>query len=775
MSSSHKIEPELLALLSESGQSSERVASAKPKTHVFVITKENLESLRSLGFEPQMNFGNIAALEVSLEDIEKIAALSDVVRIEAPKSQNLMLDESTKEIGAHLIRVISGNTWSGIATGKGVITAIIDSGLNYEHRSFRNADGSTRIIRILDFSLDGTTPHPDGGTLPNMTVQFGANSVVIHEGVQYLQNNIRDALAPGGQKLRHKDTNGHGTHVTGIAAGNGLQRDNCGGFYPGVAPEADILVVKLGDTNIEREVIMGVAYSIQIAIDEDKGVVINLSSSRDLAAAHDGTSVLERVIDAMLDDHSSNKNVSFVAIAGNTAHKEAHATGIVPANDSVTVNFQVSKNTQTKIIEIWYSGAGNNQLGCRLRPPPPLTDTNEVLPQPTPARLPFNLSSGARAEIGSSVQLNNFQSIFIVILPPGLNGFPTEVFEQPWRLELRNLAAAGGQAIEFHAWAFTQEGQLPTATFMSHQSRDSTVGIPGTARNVITVGSFDIGNGLSDFSGRGPTIDNRQKPDITAPGEGITSADSDLPGCCRRCWCQCCNNFHVDHDGTSQAAPHVTGAIALMLELNDGLTRDQVRGFLTDHARRDGDTGPNPSNLWGAGKLNVEAAVQAVNATLPIPRTLRVNPGGPGGPPPMDHLLLSSLNWTDLQDRVMSSPRGRFYYALAEKYSDEIRTLINENKKVATVWHRNEGPLLLRLGLRAIAKPDDPLPRKVNDVSVRERLVRIAQIIRRFASEALVADMDLHLPVVFHMEGKSINQILAFLQSSNSWVNIDGQ
>ena len=117
----------------------------------------------------------------------------------------------------------------------------------------------------------------------------------------------------------------------------------------------------------------------------------------------------------------------------------------------------------------------------------------------------------------------------------------------------------------------------------------------------------------------------------------------------------------------------------------------------------------------------------------------------------------------------MTSPGGRFYYALAEKYIDEIRTLINENKKVATIWHRNEGPLILRLGLRALAKPDDPLPRKVNDVSVRERLVRIAQIIRRFASHSLIADMDLHLPVMFQMEGKSINQILSFLDSKNSW------
>ena len=341
MSISDKVEPDLLALLSESGQS-----SAKRKTHVFVITTENLDSLRSLGFELQMSFGNIAALEVTLEDIEKIAALSDVVRIEAPKSHVFGLDKSTKEVGANLIRTISGNTWSGLATGKGVITAIIDSGIQYEHRSFRTADGATRVIGILDFSLDGTTPHPDGGKRPNITVSFGSapdDKLLINEGVEYTQENIRDALAPGGQKLRHTDTEGHGTHVAAVAAGNGFQRDHCGGFYPGVAPEADILVVKLGEGNLEHQILMGIAYSIHIAIQKEKAVVINLSSSRDTAGAHDGKSGLEILIDKMLDHHESNKNVSLVAIAGNNAAKQTHATGSVSPGASVTVKFPDSK------------------------------------------------------------------------------------------------------------------------------------------------------------------------------------------------------------------------------------------------------------------------------------------------------------------------------------------------------------------------------------------------------------------------------------------------
>ena len=82
---------------------------------------------------------------------------------------------------------------------------------------------------------------------------------------------------------------------------------------------------------------------------------------------------------------------------------------------------------------------------------------------------------------------------------------------------------------------------------------------------------------------------------------------------------------------------------------------------------------------------------------------------------------------------------------------------------------------MLRLGLRALAKPDDPLPRKVNDITVRERLVRIANIIKRFATDALAAEIDLHLPVLFLMEGRSIDQILSYLESENELVNIHAQ
>jgi hypothetical protein len=100
-------------------------------------------------------------------------------------------------------------------------------------------------------------------------------------------------------------------------------------------------VVKVSGKNSEHEIIVGVAYSIHIAIRENKAVVINLSSARNIAGAHDGNATLEKLIDAALDHHESNKNVSLVTIASNFAASETHATGSVTHGDSVTVKFPI--------------------------------------------------------------------------------------------------------------------------------------------------------------------------------------------------------------------------------------------------------------------------------------------------------------------------------------------------------------------------------------------------------------------------------------------------
>lgn len=123
---------------------------------------------------------------------------------------------------------------------------------------------------------------------------------------------------------------------------------------------------------------------------------------------------------------------------------------------------------------------------------------------------------------------------------------------------------------------------------------------PGNAENVITVGSthrfMPHNYGVSYFSSRGPTGDGRTKPDLVAPGERIDS-------------CALGNDFDT-MDGTSMAAPHVSGAAALLIARHRELIGQarRVKEILCKSAT---DLGREP-RFQGAGMLDVLRALQAV-------------------------------------------------------------------------------------------------------------------------------------------------------------------
>jgi len=188
------------------------------------------------------------------------------------------------------------------------------------------------------------------------------------------------------------------------------------------------------------------------------------------------------------------------------------------------------------------------------------------------------------------------------------------------------LGAANGLV---DLWRFYASGGL-TANFVSgNQPTRELVTEPGNAAGVITVGSYvtraswiacdavvssfsgtaPVG-ALSTFSSPGPTRDGRMKPDLVAPGEDILSTTSfDVPVICpgggaASAFADDASN-HTAMRGTSMAAPHVTGAIALLLQKRGALAPDDVRAYLAAHAVRDGWTGAAAGNDWGAGKLAV--------------------------------------------------------------------------------------------------------------------------------------------------------------------------
>ena len=145
-----------------------------------------------------------------------------------------------------------------------------------------------------------------------------------------------------------------------------------------------------------------------------------------------------------------------------------------------------------------------------------------------------------------------------------------------------------------------------------------TIGAPGAARSALTVGAMadTTARGFSQayFSSRGPTADGRIKPDVSAPGVAITSAQAGTA------------SGYVAHDGTSMATPFVTGVALLMRDANPSLTAQQVKDAVRATAidwgrggdnRTAGSTGPDID--YGAGRLDAYAAIAAAGAPLVAP------------------------------------------------------------------------------------------------------------------------------------------------------------
>lgn len=150
----------------------------------------------------------------------------------------------------------------------------------------------------------------------------------------------------------------------------------------------------------------------------------------------------------------------------------------------------------------------------------------------------------------------------------------------------------------------------------------STVGSPGCAKKVITIGATSKTDQVADFSSRGPTSDNRVKPDVCFPGVNIVScrAKGTTMG-------TPVNDLYVSASGTSMATPHAAGSCALLLQANPGLTPQQVKDILMNTAKNLG----LDANTQGTGRAQVFEAYQSAVGTTPTPTPDPTPTPQPGG------------------------------------------------------------------------------------------------------------------------------------------------
>jgi subtilisin family serine protease len=468
--------------------------------------------------------------------------------------------------------------------GHGALIGIIDSGFDLAHPSFLNAQGNTRIIAAWDqVNLVGSANAPPQ--------PFGY-------GVEYTRATIDERVATQSATIvrNHENAGAHGTYVAGIAAGNGAPQ----GVYKGVAPAADlILVTYRNDVPVGGSVYVldAIAYIQKYAKASGRPVVINLSQGDNLGS-HDGMSPLEQAIDCLIEEGRALVVVSAGNECGGTASH--HAKGKVEQGRELAVSFAFVEGPGCVVdgdtIELWY-GRGD-RFAVALQAPDGWR--SEFIEDGMDVVVQFPVGNCAHVQSQSNHPINGDNRIGIH-LERG-DGWVTGL----WQLILRGDKVACG---DFDAWA-DRPNAVTVVDFRSHQSDTSTITLPGNSRRAITVGGFvsrpsssddngEVKGGFAPGSSTGPTRDGRIKPDLTAPSTLIMAPRI------RR------NGHPTRYDlmsGTSMAAPHVTGVIALLWSLWPGLAAEQIRDVLLSTARNDAFTGVTPNTNWGQGKLDAKTA-----------------------------------------------------------------------------------------------------------------------------------------------------------------------
>ena len=404
-------------------------------------------------------------------------------------------------------------------------------------------------------------------------------------GTEFPQAVINRALEQTTERERYavcpsRDISGHGTHVTGIAAGNGIASQ---GRYRGVAYESPLLIVKLG-TPGERsfprttELMQAVDYCIRKAQEYGMPVVLNLSFGNNYGS-HSGNSLLE----SYLDDMADYWRTSIITGSGNEGASAVHAAGTLRENVTEEVEVAVSGYEISLNLQIWKNYADEIAVSL-IHPDGSKAGPIQQILGPQRFRLG---NTDVLLYYGEPSPYSPYQEIYFELLPA--DDF---IDSGIWTIQLLPQKIAVGN---YDMW-LPAGGVLNEGTGFVLPSAETTLTIPSTAARVITVGAYDgYFDRAAAFSGRGYTRETNQvKPDLVAPGVDITSC---APG-----------GGYVVRSGTSMATPFVSGGAALLMQWgivnkNDlYLYGEKMKAYLIKGARRlpAMQYYPNPVFGWGA-------------------------------------------------------------------------------------------------------------------------------------------------------------------------------
>ena len=615
---------------------------------IEVADQSTLDWVRNL--RGVTNFVNLVeyycTATVKSDCLEKLRRHKGVVEVEMVRYMRPQLDVSVPSI----------HGWDGIPKkdrlkqGAGVVIGIVDYGLDFTQKDFRHpGNGKTRIAYLWDQALNARKV---GGAPPRK----------YKYGVEYTRKQIDAALKAKDpfKVVKHDprqpgfpDIDGHGTHVAGIAAGNGktADKDFPADTYVGVAPGSTLVFVNLdrqaaldqvgtprGTLSNSVNLAHAIAYCFEKADELNMPCVVNLSMGFN-GGGHDGDMAVEWIIDALLQKSGR----ALVISAGNEDgfYKKIYSGGHLKRNEKVEIGWENGDemdgiffdDPSPNELEVWYSR--NSKLRVRLVAPGDGEPSAAVEPGQS---CTYRFQGGEEADIYSdqSTPWHGAARIHIELRGAGNKGIRFGT----WTIELEAIQVAPNEArdgVRFDAWI---ERTIPDDAPQYMRSRFTdydadkaiTLTTPSTSRSVITVASYadarpsaapvySIAQGagapagqappnepISDFSGRGPTRDGRNKPDLAAPGDSVYSTnvragmrENGAPRAARAL-----------RRGTSMSAPHVTGVVARLLSRQRFLTADEIRKVLADSANKPA-ANVEWDPKWGYGKVDAARAMQLLD------------------------------------------------------------------------------------------------------------------------------------------------------------------
>lgn len=487
--------------------------------------------------------------------------------------------------------------------GEDVIIGVTDWGFDYTHPVFYDEQlQNYRILRAWD-QFRNAGPAPEGFT-------YGTEFV----GQEQL-------LAAQCDTSNVYEYYYHGTHVASIAAGAGA-----GTMYRGVAPAANILLCSFLVN--EQAVIDAFHWMHQVALQEQKRLVINMSWGLYYMGYMDGTGPIAEVMQEL-----SDQGVVFVSSAGNNGDVNFH----------VHQDFNSNTDTLRTVIE-FATGGGSHGYGQSI------TMTNSPN---TSFRYAIAVMSPQGVVYGYTPFYDTQSGDFSVDTTAYVLGVPvnykidnvassTPSARPHVRLRIQKTIYGGikfGLIVkadegDFHAWNvieltndvgnwggdFTSVG-----TGWTSGDKEYGIGAPANAHCAIAVAAHQArqknystglftGNGdIAYFSSWGTMIDGTDKPDISAPGVSVKAALSSYTNS----GYTPTNTFSFNGrtygfyslSGTSMSSPFVAGVVALMLDANPYLTPEQVKNILRQTAYHDDFTASGPQLAVGAGKVDAYQAV----------------------------------------------------------------------------------------------------------------------------------------------------------------------